>query len=189
MCPFKCKWAGAPSPLFRRGRSFKSSCSVLPATHNNLTHWNCQKLSSDRLILLSYAIFNYHIHIYDYSSSTWGQHQWKQTETMVALATLALQSAKELLQKGNLKTKYDALTLSGADVCARNLGIDSSFRIRLWENPALNWPSFVRQSGVKWLAQSYVTLDHKTYFSIFHNWDLWNIWKLNKWAFHLCMVW
>ncbi len=30
---------------------------------------------------------------------------------MVALATLALQSAKKLFQKGNLKTKYEALTL------------------------------------------------------------------------------
>ncbi len=55
--------------------------------------------SSGRLSLLSYATFNYHIHIHNHS---WRQHQWKQTETMVALASLALQSAKKLFQKGNL---------------------------------------------------------------------------------------
>ncbi len=56
---------------------------------------------------------------------------------MVALAKLALQSAKKLFQKGNLKTKYEALTLSGSDVRARSVGIDPSFRIRLCENPML----------------------------------------------------
>ncbi len=58
--------------------------------------------SSDRLTLLSYATFNHHIPIHDHS---WRQHQWKQTETMVALASLALQSAKKLFQKGNLENK------------------------------------------------------------------------------------
>ncbi len=60
--------------------------------------------SSDGLTLLSYATFNHHIHIHDHS---WRQHQWKQTETMVALASLALQSAKKLFQKGNLENKWD----------------------------------------------------------------------------------
>ncbi len=46
--------------------------------------------SSYWLTLLSYATFNYHIHIHDNSDCTWRQHQWKQTETMVALASLAL---------------------------------------------------------------------------------------------------
>ncbi len=55
---------------------------------------------------------------------------------MVALATLALQSAKKLFQKGNLK-KYEALILSGSDIRAQSVGIDPSFRIRLCENPAL----------------------------------------------------
>ncbi len=50
--------------------------------------------SSDRLMLLSYATIPIHDH-------SWRQHQWKQTETMVALASLALQSAKKLFQKGN----------------------------------------------------------------------------------------
>ncbi len=43
---------------------------------------------------------------------------------MVALASLALQSAKKLFQKGNLENKRVILTLSGADVCARSVGID-----------------------------------------------------------------
>ncbi len=41
---------------------------------------------SDRLKLLSYATFNYHIPIHNYSDSTWRQHQWKHTETMIVLA-------------------------------------------------------------------------------------------------------
>ncbi len=60
--------------------------------------------SSDRLTLLSYATFNQHIPINNHS---WRQHQWKQTETMVALALLALHSAKKLFQKGNLENKWD----------------------------------------------------------------------------------
>ncbi len=71
--------------------------------------------------LLSYASFNYHIPIHDHS---WRQHQWTQTKTMVALASLALQSAKKLFQKGNLENKHVILTLSGADVRARSVGID-----------------------------------------------------------------
>ncbi len=119
--------------------------------------------SSDQLTLLSYATFNNHIPIHDHS---WRQHQWKQTETMVALAsfhlriwiqvcytflsvcvfpgnwthnlcaadamlyhwatgTLALQSAKKLFQKGNLETNRVILTLSGAELHARSVGVDS----------------------------------------------------------------
>ncbi len=55
--------------------------------------------SRDPLALLSYATLNYHIPIHGHS---WRQHQLKQTETMLALASLALQSAKKLFQKGNL---------------------------------------------------------------------------------------
>ncbi len=77
--------------------------------------------SSDRLTLLSYATFNHHIPIHDHLRN---QHQWKQTETMVALASLALQSAKKLFQKGNLENKRMILTLSGADVRAQSVGID-----------------------------------------------------------------
>ncbi len=71
--------------------------------------------SSDRLALLSYATFNHHIPIHDHS---WRQHQWIQAETMVALASLALQSAKKLFQKGNLENKRVILTLFGADIHA-----------------------------------------------------------------------
>ncbi len=77
--------------------------------------------SSDRLTLLSYATFNHHIPIHNHS---WRQHQWIQTETMVALASLALQSAKKFFQKGNLENKRVILTLSGADIRARRFGID-----------------------------------------------------------------
>ncbi len=44
---------------------------------------------------------------------------------MVALASLALQSAKKLFQKGNLENKSMILTLSWVDVRARSVGIDS----------------------------------------------------------------
>ncbi len=47
------------------------------------------------------------------------------TETMVALASLALQSAKKLFQKGNMEKKCVTLTLSGADIHVRSVGIDS----------------------------------------------------------------
>ncbi len=66
------------------------------------TNWN------DRLTLLSYATFNHHIPIHHHS---WRPHQWKQTETMVALASLALQSAKKLFQRGNLENKRLILCL------------------------------------------------------------------------------
>ncbi len=76
--------------------------------------------SSDGLALLSYATFNHHIPIHDHS---WRQHQWKQMETMVALALLSLQSAKKLFQKGNLENKRLILTSAGADICTRSIGI------------------------------------------------------------------
>ncbi len=47
---------------------------------------------------------------------------------MVALTTLALRSDKKLFQKGNLKTKNEALC--GANVRTRSIGLDPSFRIR-----------------------------------------------------------
>ncbi len=81
--------------------------------------------SSDHLTLLSYAAFNNHIPIHDHSGSTWRPHQWKQAEARIALASLALQSAKKLFQKGNLENKRMILTLSGADVRARSVGIIS----------------------------------------------------------------
>ncbi len=40
---------------------------------------------------------------------------------MVTLASLALQSAKKLFQKGNLENKHVTLTLSGADVHAHEV--------------------------------------------------------------------
>ncbi len=80
-----------------------------------------------------------------------------QAETRVALASLALKSTKKLFQKGNLENKIWRVipNLSGANVCAQSVGIDPSFRIKLCGNPALNWRSFVGQSCVKWLPQSY----------------------------------
>ncbi len=48
------------------------------------------------------------------------------TETMIALTiSLKLQSAKKLFQKGNLENKRVILTLSGADIHARSVGINS----------------------------------------------------------------
>ncbi len=79
--------------------------------------------SSDRLTLLSYATFNYHIPIHDHSDSTWRQHQWKHRDN--DSFSKALQSAKKLFQKGNLENKHMILTLSGADIRARSVGINS----------------------------------------------------------------
>ncbi len=95
--------------------------------------------SSNRLTLISYETFNYHIPIHDHS---WRQHQWKQTETMVALASLALQSAKKLFQKGNLENKHMILTLSGADNYAHSVGIDAH---RDWELHRFFPGHFLRQ--------------------------------------------
>ncbi len=59
----------------------------------------------------------------------WREYQWKQVETMVALATLSLQIAKKLFQKGNLENKiWCVILLSGADVHTQSFGIDPSFR-------------------------------------------------------------
>ncbi len=81
-----------------------SQTFYVPLVIMSLTNW------CDRLTLLSYATFNYHSPIHDH------EDQWKQTETMVALASLALQTAKKLFQKGNLENKRLVLTMSGADV-------------------------------------------------------------------------
>ncbi len=43
---------------------------------------------------------------------------------MIALASLALQGAKKLFQKGNLENKHVILILSGADIHARSVGVD-----------------------------------------------------------------
>ncbi len=75
--------------------------------------------SSERLTLLSYATFNYHIPIHDHS---WAASV-KAGRDNVALASLALQSAKKLFRKGNLENKRMTLTLSGADVSTRSVGI------------------------------------------------------------------
>ncbi len=60
--------------------------------------------SSDRLTLLSYATFNDHIPIHDHSGSTWRQHQWKQAETMIALAIslTECQEARKAIWKTNV---------------------------------------------------------------------------------------
>ncbi len=120
--------------------------------------------SSDRLTLLSYATLNYHIPIHDHS---WRQYQWKQTETMVALASLALQSAKKLFQKGHLENKRVILTLSGADIRAQSIGIDpytywelyrffQGYFLRQWNLTTV--PSVARMEGV--YGDSYINLVH-----------------------------
>ncbi len=48
--------------------------------------------------------------------------------------------------------------LSGADIRTWSVLIDPPFRINFCENPALKWPLFLRQSILKWLAQTYRTL-------------------------------
>ncbi len=51
---------------------------------------------------------------------------------MLALASLALQSAKKLFQKGDLENKSMMLTLSGTDVRAHSAGIDTYTYLRLY---------------------------------------------------------
>ncbi len=51
---------------------------------------------------------------------------------MVALASLALQSAKKLFQMGNLENKSVIFTLPGADIHARSVGIDSYTYLELY---------------------------------------------------------
>ncbi len=82
----------------------------------------CYELESRQIqvvdfTLLSYAICNYHISICNHSGSF----------SNIALATLTLQSTKKLFQKGNLENKCMILILSGADVRAWSVGIDSIF--------------------------------------------------------------
>ncbi len=82
----------------------------------------CYELESRQIqvvdfTLLSYAIFNYHISICNHSGSF----------SNIALATLTLQSAKKLFQKGNLENKCVILILSGADIHASSVGIDPIF--------------------------------------------------------------
>ncbi len=55
--------------------------------------------SSDRLTLLSHATFNHRIPIHDHSDSTWRQHQWKHTETMIALAISLIECQEALSER------------------------------------------------------------------------------------------
>ncbi len=92
---------------------------MLRHTGNNKT-WQSHALKMSETLssgvqpymLLWYAIFNYPIPFYEYSGSMWRQHQWKQAETMVALATLSLLSAKKLFQKGSLENKIWCMILT-----------------------------------------------------------------------------
>ncbi len=82
---------------------------------------------------------------------------------MVALASLALQSAKKLFQKGNLENKRMILTLSGADIRAWSVGIDpytfwglDRFFPGHFLRPDLGIvrpPGHIRPSGYPWPAR------------------------------------
>jgi len=52
VCPFKCKWAAAPSPLFRRGQSFNSSRFSYSITTKleNLTQPKCSWMRRSTLL-------------------------------------------------------------------------------------------------------------------------------------------
>ncbi len=130
VCPFKCKLAGSPSPLFRRLQSFKSSCSVIPATTNtqqtNIIHWKFKKLSSgwlDSSKLYIKALSH------SYLRSFWLHVKTASVKTgrdNGSFSNIRLQSAKKLFQKGNLENKIWH-ALSGAEIHAWS--IDPSFRI------------------------------------------------------------
>ncbi len=64
---------------------------------------------------------------------------------MVALASLALQSAKKLFQKGNLENKRMIFTLYGADIHARSIGIDSYTYWGTYLGPIFFLRHFLRQ--------------------------------------------
>ncbi len=63
--------------------------------------------SSDQLTLLSYGTFYYHIPIYDPSGCTLRQHQWKQAETMIALAISLTQCQEALSERQFWKQMRD----------------------------------------------------------------------------------
>ncbi len=71
------------------------------ATTNNLMHWISENLkqSTSHCFHRPFLLPHWSL-VCDHSGNTCRHHQWKQAETMVALATLALQSAKQLFQKG-----------------------------------------------------------------------------------------
>ncbi len=63
--------------------------------------------SSDQLTLLSYASFNHHTPIHNHSGSTWRQHQWKHTETMIALAISLTECQESLSERQFGKQTHD----------------------------------------------------------------------------------
>ncbi len=144
VCPFKCKWAGAPGPLFRRGRSFKSSCSAILATTNtqqtNLMHWKCQKLSSG----LTRQCFNM---------------QFLTTTFLFPIILVACEGSISETGRGNGSFSSIRLTECQEALSERQFGkqnmtcfvwswrsrtkcFDPSFRINFCENPALKWLGF-----------------------------------------------
>ncbi len=77
--------------------AFFTRCILAYWQQQTISCTEYQKISSSPLHIAFIGHFYCHI---DHSGNTCRHHQWKQAETMVALATLALQSAKQLFQKG-----------------------------------------------------------------------------------------
>ncbi len=68
-----------------------------------------------------------------------------------SFSNISLTECQEALSERQFENKIWSAYF-GSEVREQSVGIDPSFRIRLCENPALKWPSFVWQSSVKWLA-------------------------------------
>ncbi len=74
VCPLKCKWAGAPGHLFRRGRSFKNSISGIQTNIPLLIeacylYTKCTRLKSQSPLIVL-CIINEHLWI----TQTGGRH-------------------------------------------------------------------------------------------------------------------
>ncbi len=143
VCPFKCKWAGAPGPLSEEGRASRVHAPAYRQQQTISCTENFRNSQAVDFTLLLYNIFNYHIPIYDHSGSTWRQHRWKQAETMVALATLALQIAKRIFGKQNMTRLLCLELMFTHEVLVLIPLSESTFaKIQHWNDPRL-WGSRV----------------------------------------------
>ncbi len=81
-----------PDPFSEEGGASRAHAPAYHQQQNRpISHTeNVRNYQAVDFTLLSYAISNYHIPIYDDSGSTCRQHYWKQAEIIVALAKLAL---------------------------------------------------------------------------------------------------
>ncbi len=133
-------------------------CSGLPATKNNITHWKCQtfKRSTSHCFHILELKFVTTTFLFTIVLIAHEAASVKTGRDSDHFSNISLTECQEAFRKA-LENKIGH-ALSGADIRTWSVGIDPPFRINFCENPALKWPSFLRQSILKWLAQTYRTL-------------------------------